>query len=76
MPEDLVSDGVDVVLGVEVVQLVRQELPDVEEGQRSDPEGVLVDPLRHDLGHLPVLVPVHEDATVDGQSGQLLVFLA
>ena len=60
-------------LGMEIMQLVRQKLADVKEGDVSDPEGVRVDALVHHFRHLAVLVPVDVDATVHRKSGQLLV---
>ena len=74
--QDLVTDRVDVVLRVKVVQLVGQQLSHVEEGQRSHPQRVLVDALCHDFGHLAVLVAIDVDAAVDGQRRQLLILFA
>ena len=77
VPNHLVSDRVDVILGVEVVQLMGQELSDGEEDERTDAQNVLIGALgHHDLGHLSVLVSLDVNAPVNGQGGQLLVLLA
>ena len=60
---------------MEIVELVRQKLTDIEKGEAANPESVLVDALGHDLGHLPVLVAVDVNPPVDGQGRQLLVLL-
>ena len=57
------------------MELVRQKLTDIEKGEAANPESVLVDALGHDLGHLPVLVAVDVDTSVDSERGQLLILL-
>lgn len=73
---DLVADRVDVIGRVEVLQLMRQQLPDAEEDERADAQQMVVLRMVHDCGDLAILVAVHVDATVHGQGGELVVLLA
>jgi len=73
---DLVADGVDVILVVEVVKLVRQNLSDRVEEQRADSQDLGVDAVSHHFGDLPVFVAVDVDPAVNGQGCQFLILFA
>lgn len=73
VPDDLISDWIDVVFRVEIPELVWQELAHGNENQGSHPEDVLVNARCHHFGDLSVLIALDVDATVDGQGVELLV---
>merc|ERR1712038_987074 len=54
---------------------MRKKLSNTEESHGSNPEDVRLHPSGHDVGHLPVLVPVDVDSPVDRQCRQLIVLL-
>lgn len=72
-PNDLVSYWVDAVGGVEILELVGEELTDVEEDQTAHSEQVVVVRVMHDSGHLFVFVAVYVNAPRHGQGGEFVV---
>lgn len=72
---DLVADRIDVVGRMEILQLMRQQLPDAEEDERANTQQVIVLRMMHHRGDLAILVTVHVDATIDRQGSELVVLL-
>ena len=74
--DDLVSDGEDVISGVKVVKLVRQNLTDRQEEERADSQNLSVNSMSHHFGNLSVFVAIDVHSSVDCQGCQLLIFFA
>ena len=62
--QDLVANGIDVLICDKVPQLVGQELSDTEECEGAHPQVVSLHASRHHTSHLPLLVPLYVDPPV------------
>lgn len=64
-PDDFVANGINVVLGVEIGELMWKEMTNAEENQTSDSEKMIVFRVMHHRSNLSVFVTIHVDSPID-----------